>query len=111
MEDGSDLYLTEYGRPFMQQLLPEKWRRTPRTKLSTSHQIYHTITKDAVHLVWRVSHVGERPDMDPFVERERRILSHGYNSPFEEMSIAMELARNGIETTYPRAIYMTGHRS
>lgn len=101
---GKDPVLLDY-------FLPEKWRRTPRTKLSNVHQIYHTITKDAVHLVWRVSRVGERPDMDPFVESERRILLHGYNSPFEEMSIAMELARNGIETTYPRAIYMTGHRS
>jgi hypothetical protein len=101
---GKDPVLLDY-------FLPERWRRTARTKLSNVHQIYHTITKDAVHLVWRVSRVGERPDMDPFVESERRILSHGYNSPFEEMSIAMELARNGIETTYPRAIYMTGHRS
>ncbi len=42
---------------------------------------------------------------------ESRILTHGYNSPFEEFSIALELARKGIETTYPRAIYMTGRRS
>jgi hypothetical protein len=51
------------------------------------------------------------PDADPFVRREARILSHGYNSPFEEFAIAMELSRGGIETTYPRAIYMTGHRT
>ena len=78
---------------------------------ATSQEMYETVTNDNVHLVWRVSRVGQVPDADPFVRREARILSHGYNSPFEEFSIAMELSRKGIETTYPRAIYMTGHRS
>ncbi len=101
---GRDPMLFDY-------FLPEKWRRTPRTKISTSQEMYETVTIDNVHLVWRVSRVGQVPDADPFVRREARILSHGYNSPFEEFSIAMELSRKGIETTYPRAIYMTGHRS
>ncbi len=101
---GRDPMLFEY-------FLPEKWRRTPRTRLSSAYEVYETITHDNVHLVWRVSRVGQIPDADPFVRREKRILDHGYNSPFEEFSIAMELAHHGIETTYPRAIYMTGHRS
>ncbi|MFH1923925.1 MAG: hypothetical protein ABIP48_29040 [Planctomycetota bacterium] len=101
---GRDPVLFEY-------FLPEKWRRTPRTKLSASEQVYKTVTRDNVHLVWRVSRVGERPDADPFVRSERRALAYGYNSPFEEFSIAMELSRKGVETKYPRAIYMTGHRS
>ena len=101
---GRDPVLFEY-------FLPEKWRRTPRTKLSATYEIYDTVTKDNVHLVWRVSRVGQIPDADPFVRRESRILAHGFNSPFEEFSIAMELSRKSIETTYPRAIYMTGHRS
>jgi hypothetical protein len=101
---GRDPMLFDY-------FLPEKWRRTPRTKLSATYEIYETVTKDNVHLVWRVSRVGQIPDADPFVRREKRILEHGFNSPFEEFSIAMELSRQGLETTYPRAIYMTGHRS
>ncbi|MFW5692709.1 MAG: hypothetical protein ACOCWL_00695 [Thermoguttaceae bacterium] len=101
---GRDPMLFEY-------FLPEKWRRTPRTRLSSAYEVYETITQDNVHLVWRVSRVGQIPDADPFVRREKRILDHGYNSPFQEFSIAMELARRGIETTYPRAIYMTGNRS
>ena len=101
---GRDPVLFDY-------FLPEKWRRTPRTKLSASHQVYHTITKDNINLVWRVSHVGTRPDMDPFVRKERRILTHGFNSPFEEFAMAMDLSRKGIETTYPRAIYTTGHQT
>ncbi len=101
---GRDPMLFDY-------FLPEKWRRTPRTKISASQQVYETVTKDNIHLVWRVSRVGQIPDADPFMRRERQILDYGYNSPFEEFSIAMELSRRGIETTYPRAIYMTGHRS
>ncbi len=101
---GRDPILFDY-------FLPEQWRRTPRTKLNASYEIYETVTKDNVHLVWRVSRVGQIPDVDPYVRREKLILDHGYNSPFQEVSIAMELSRKGIETTYPRAIYMTGHRS
>ncbi len=101
---GRDPMLFDY-------FLPEKWRRTPRTRLSSTYEVYETITQDNVHLVWRVSRVGQFPDADPFVRREKRILDHGYNSPFQEFSIAMELSRRGIETTYPRAIYMTGSRS
>jgi len=101
---GRDPMLFDY-------FLPEKWRRTPRTRLSSEYQIYETVTQDNVHLVWRVSRVGQIPDTDPFVQREKRILDHGFNSPFEEFSIAMDLSRKGIETTYPRAIYMTGHRT
>jgi len=101
---GRDPVLFEY-------FLPEKWRRTPRTKLSASEQLFKTVTRDNIHLVWRVSRVGERPDADPFVRREQRVLAHGFNSPFEEFSIALELSRRGIDTKYPRAIYMTGHQS
>ena len=89
--------------------LPERWENTPRTKLSTHHEIYHTLTKDNIHLVWKISKVGTVPDMDPFLEDERRILEHGYNSPFEEVSYALELARREIRTVYPRAIYMFGN--
>jgi hypothetical protein len=101
---GRDPMLFDY-------FLPEKWRRTHREKLSTSQEIYKTVTKDNVFLVWRVSRVGQRPNADPFVRADKRVLDYGYNSPFEEFSIAMELSRKEIETTYPRAIYMTGHSS
>ena len=101
---GKDPALFEY-------FLPEKWRKTPRTKLSVTSEIYDTTTKDDIHLVWRISRVGQRPDMDPFKADEKLILDHGYNSPFEEISLSRELTDHGIETTYPRAIYMTGHKT
>ena len=37
-----------------------------------------------------------------------RRSAHGFNSPFEEFSLALRLSRQGIKTIYPRAIYMTG---
>lgn len=101
---GRDPMLFDY-------FLPEKWRRTPRTRISASQVVFETITKDNARVVWRVSRVGQIPDTDPYVRREKRIMDYGYNSPFEEFAIAMELSRKGIATTYPRAIYMTGHKS
>jgi hypothetical protein len=90
--------------------LPERWENTPRTKLSSHHEIYYTLTKDNIHLVWKVSKVGIQPDMDPFREDERKILEYGFNSPFEEISIALKLSKRGIRTVYPRAVYMFGKR-
>jgi hypothetical protein len=86
--------------------LPERWESTSRTKLSKYHEIYYTVTKDYINMVWKVSQVGVRPDVDPFKEEERKILEHGFNSPFEEVSVAVQLSRRGVRTVYPRAIYM-----
>ena len=44
---GKDPMLFEY-------FLPEKWRRTPRTKISSSQQMFKTVTNDNVRVVWRV---------------------------------------------------------
>ncbi len=88
--------------------LPERWRQTPRTQLSTTDRVFHTVTKDDVQLVWKVSRVGQEPPMDPFRPEERQIRDYGYNSPFEEVALSVDLSRKGIPTTYPRAIYMSG---
>ncbi len=40
--------------------LPERWRRTPNKKLSPRNQVFYTFTKDNIHLVWRVSRLGDR---------------------------------------------------
>ncbi len=91
--------------------LPERWRRTPRRPLSTTGQTYYTRTKDLINLVWKVSRVGERPDPEASSEARLRIAEHGYNSPFEEFAIALELGRRGVATVYPRVIYMTGQEA
>jgi len=100
---GKDPYLFDY-------FLPERWEKTGKTKISMFSESYYTISKDEIHLVWEVSKVGLRPDMDPFKEDEKKILEHGFNSPFEEVSLAVELGSQDIATIYPRAIYMTGDK-
>lgn len=94
---GNDPGLFDY-------FLPERWRRTQRTQLSTTRQVFATRTKDNIHLVWKVSRVGEAPDVP-------EAKAHGYNSPFEEVAFAVELAQRGLKTIFPRAVYMTGNRS
>lgn len=91
--------------------LPERWRRTTRKQISDTNETFYTKTKDDINLVWKVSRVGEQPDADPLTEEGARLIEHGYNSPFEEFSFALDLAAKGIPTTYPRAIYMCGIES
>jgi hypothetical protein len=88
--------------------LPERWRKTHAWKLSESSEIYYTVTKDNVHLVWKESRVGETPAVDPANPLADRIRERGYNSPFEEFAIAHALATRGVPVIYVRAIYMTG---
>ena len=108
---GGALWVVGRDGDLFDYFLPEKWRRTPRMRLSVINQVYETTTKDNIRLVWRVSRVGEQPDTDPFKADEKRIGDHGYNSPFEEVALAMQLSAAGIGAIYPRAVYMTGDRS
>ncbi len=98
---GHDPHLFDYFQP-------ERWRRTPRESLSDTQQVYRTTTKDEIHLVWKVSHVGDRPDPEDSTPAH---MAYGFNSPFEEFAFAMRLAAAGVPTTYPRAIYMLGNQS
>jgi hypothetical protein len=96
---GTDPELFDY-------FLPERWEKMPRTKLSGHNEIYYTLTKDDINIVWKISRVGVLPDEDPFTERSNKILDFGYNSPFEEVSLALRLGSLGIMGVLPRAIYM-----
>lgn len=98
---GRDPHLFDYFQP-------ERWRRTPRESLSETAQVYHTRTKDGIELVWKVAHVGERPEAAGLPEAAAAV---GYNAPFEEFAYAMRLTEAGLSTIYPRAIYMLGHTS
>jgi hypothetical protein len=89
--------------------LPERWRKTPCLSLSDANEVYYTVTKDNIHLVWETSRVGEIPgDKKYSAEEVDKIRRYGINSPFEEFAIAEELNRQGIHTVYVRAIYETG---
>lgn len=108
---GGELWVVGKDPDLFDYFMPERWEKSPRTRLSAFHEIYRTLTKDNINLVWKVSRVGLIPDMDPFKDNERAIIEFGYNSPFEEVALAIRLERAGIPTTYPRAIYMTSGRT
>lgn len=104
---GGRLWVVGRDPALFDYFLPERWRKTRAARLSDG-DVWKTKTKDRIQLVWKVSRVGERPEADAGTPRGAAILAHGFNSPFEEFAIAMELAQQKIATTYPRAIYMTG---
>jgi hypothetical protein len=103
-------YLWVVGRDpdLFNYFLPERWRRTPKKKLSARNQIYYTRTKDNINLVWKVSRMGDAPWLTNPEARQTEARAHGFNSPFEEFAFALELSHQGVNTVYPRAIYMTG---
>jgi len=104
---GGHLWVVGKNARLFDYFLPERWRKTPSIKLSNTKEIFYTITKDNIHLVWETSRVGEMPDE----EGERynpKIREFGINSPFEEFSIAHQLNQLSIPCVYVRAIYMTG---
>jgi hypothetical protein len=108
---GGLLWVVGKDPDLINYFLPERWRRTPKETLSSSNQVFRTRTKDNINLVWRVSRVGDTPWLAGVGARAQEIVDLGYNSPFEEFSLALEMSRAGIRTIYPRAIYMTGHKA
>jgi hypothetical protein len=105
---GGQLWVVGKNANLFDYFLPERWRKTHAWKLSTHNDIYYTVTKDHIHIVWKISRVGEKPAYDPLDLTSSSIVTHGFNSPFEEFSIAHQLNTCGIPTVYIRAIYMTG---
>jgi hypothetical protein len=105
---GGHLWVVGRNGRLFDYFLPERWRRTHAWKLSDSNEVYYTVTKDRVHLVWKISRVGERPLLPSGSPEAARIEAAGFNSPFEEFAIAEELAARGVPAVYVRAIYCTG---
>jgi len=108
---GGRLWVVGKDPSLFDYFLPDQWRNKRRVKLSALDQLYRTTTEDDIHLVWRVSRVGEIPDMDPLSPSGERIIEHGYNSPFEEVALATHLGNQGIPTTHPRAIYRASSKA
>ena len=102
---GGRLWVVGKDADLIDFFLPERWLYTPKIRLSGSHEIYHTVTKDEIHLVWKVSKAGMVPTADPYRKGDQRLLNYGYNTAFEEVSLALKLSRNNIRVVYPRAIY------
>jgi hypothetical protein len=107
---GGRLWVVGRAPHLFDYFLPERWRKTPSLKLSATKEVFYTITKDNIHLVWETSRIGEMPSGEEEGAREPKVRQYGINSPFEEFAIAHSLNRLGIPTVYMRAIYMTGSR-
>ncbi|HEX9022086.1 MAG TPA: hypothetical protein VF903_12590 [Nitrospirota bacterium] len=106
---GGRMWVVGRNARLFDYFLPERWRKTPSLGLSDYNEVYYTVTKDNIHLVWETSRVGEIPtDRKYTAEELDKIRERGINSPFEEFAIAEELNRQGIHTVYVRAIYETG---
>jgi hypothetical protein len=108
---GGTLWVVGKDPDLFNYFLPERWRRTPKETLSSTNQVFRTRTKDSINLVWRVSRLGDTPSLNANGAGLKAAIEHGYNSPFEEFSHALELSQAGVPTVYPRAIYMTGHKA
>jgi hypothetical protein len=106
--DGGRLWIVGHDPELVDYFSPERWRRTPRLKLSSMNEVFRTRSRDNIHVVYKRSRVGTRPRIDPLEPRDRRIREYGFNSPFEEIAIAELLRQMGLATTRPRAIYRTG---
>jgi len=105
---GGRLWVVGNNARLFDYFLPERWRKTPSLKLSDTKEVFYTITKDNIHLVWEPSRVGEMPEEGDEDRYDPKIRKYGINSPFEEFAIALTLNSIGIPTVYVRAIYMTG---
>lgn len=88
--------------------LPERWRKTPCQPYSSTHDVFYTVTKDNIHIVWKTSRVGENVASLITMRNRGNVDGRSINCPFEEIAIAHHLSSLGILTVYARAIYMTG---
>ena len=109
--NGGKLWVIGNNHKLFDFFLPEKWRSLDRIRLSSKNEVYHSVTPDNIHLVYKRSRMGILPESNPLDEEPSPIVRHGFNSPFEEVFIAEYLRDNGISTTHPRAIYRTAQRS
>jgi len=101
---GNDPELFDY-------FLPERWRTAIQERLVTTHDTFFTTSKDKIEMVWKVSRVGERVEVAAFGPEGFKALAHGFNSPFEEVSLARRLRLRGVPCISPLAIYRTGSLS
>jgi hypothetical protein len=122
--DGGDLYLTRYGLPFWQNLLPENWYapdwfEAKRERLEGTSIVYKVPTRPVngrgLNLVVKWSRVGEVVPLDTLTVN--KFIQAEFNSPFEEFSLLMELRRGEagpagirVRTQRPMAIYVPNER-
>ncbi len=122
--DGGELYLTRFGLPCWQNLLPENWHarewfEAKRERLEGTSAVYRVPTRmvqgKMLDLVVKWSRVGEDVPFD--TPTFNRFINAEFNCPFEEFSLLMELRKGDtgpqairIRTQKPLAIYVPSER-
>lgn len=106
---GGRMWVVGRNARLFDYFLPERWRKTPSLSLSNTNEVFYTVSKDDIHLVWETSRVGEIPADGKYTPGEiDKIRQYGINSPFEEFAVSQALNELGIHAVYMRAIYATG---
>ena len=110
LENGSDLYLTEYGLPFLKHLLPhnhwgdKEWFADHSVKLRGTGDLYRITTKSVSGFSKDIVLKWNRMGQDIPGETEASELAGAqFNSPFEEFSLVIELRTAHYES--PDQIY------
>jgi len=118
-----DLYVTIYGLPFIEQLVPENWWSDKdwfsknSVRLNGSSSIYRVRTKPikdrSIDIVLKWNRMGQDIPGEELLENEYECR---FNSPFEEFALLMELrdtkhtSPGVIYTHKPLAIYVPRER-
>jgi hypothetical protein len=103
---GGYLWVAGNNEQLFDYFLPEKWQTTPRRRLNRLGISFYTESKDGIPLVIKTSRVGELPPFNPLHREEKKLLAYGYNSPFEEASIADNILKSGLPAARLLAIYL-----
>ncbi len=118
-----DLYITNYGLPFIENLRPENfwtdknWFNEHSTRLSGTSCLYKVRTKKAMgkdkDIVIKWNRMGQDVPVADFSDE---LINSEFNSPFEEFSLVMELRNTVYESAEriiiqePLAIYVPAER-
>lgn len=122
-EDGGDLWLTEWGWPWREHLLPERWyengayiKNGRRLQYSTGHVYKVCVTVGTKHLafVTKLSRVAQRVSSSGLISSNAEPRT-SFSSPFEELG-QLSLLRGSdapqryLFTKRPLAIFSPGAR-
>ena len=103
LSGGGDLYVTEYGLPFIKNLLPENfytdknWFKEHSERLRGTSTLYKVTTKEingkSKDIVIKWNRMGQ--DIPCEIDCEELAYAE-FNSPFEEFSLVTELRKKQI---------------
>ncbi len=119
VEDGTDLYVTEYGLPFVKCLMPQNhwaddaWMKAHSVRLPGTSALHRVTTKTVDGKCKEIVLKWNRMGQDiPGETQARDAADAEFNSPFVEFSLVLELRNTRFEspgrlyTHKPLAIYV-----